>query len=99
MAGKDNLRKLTTEEAREIGKKGGKASVKARQERKTLAEELRLLLSQGNTQEKLSIALLEEALQGNTKAYEIIRDTIGEKPTDKVEVGQTEPFKIEIEVL
>ena len=27
-------------------------------------------------------------MKGDTKAYEIIRDTIGEKPTEKVEVGK-----------
>jgi hypothetical protein len=38
MAGRDNLVPLTTEKAREIGKKGGKASGKAKQERKRLSE-------------------------------------------------------------
>jgi ribosomal protein L15 len=35
---KQNLRKLTTEQAREIGKKGGKASVKAKKERKLMSQ-------------------------------------------------------------
>jgi hypothetical protein len=43
------------------------------------------LLSQGDTQQKISTALIEKCLKGDTKAYEIIRDTIGEKPKDKVE--------------
>lgn len=96
----ENLKPVRTkEEARTRGSAGGKKSVEARRARKTLAEELRLLLSSGDTQERISLALLEEAMQGNTKAYEVIRDTIGEKPTDKVEVGQTEPFKIEVEIV
>jgi hypothetical protein len=43
------------------------------------------LLSQGNTQEKMSLALIEKAMNGDTKAFEVIRDSIGEKPTDKIE--------------
>ncbi len=78
-----NLRVPTSEEAREIGRKGGIASGKARRERKTLREELLLLLEKGDTQEKISLAMIKEALDGNTKAFEVIRDTIGEKPVDK----------------
>lgn len=73
----------TTEEQREIARKGGIASGKARRERKTLREELLLLLEKGDTQEKISLAMIKEALDGNTKAFEVIRDTIGEKPIDK----------------
>ena len=90
MANEQNLRpaeyKLTVEEQ----KKGGKASVEARRKRKALKEELLLLLSDGDLQEKMSVALINEAINGNkagsvTKAFEVIRDTIGEKPVDKVE--------------
>lgn len=93
MANESNLRVPTSKEAREIGSKGGKASVEARRRRKTLKEELLALLSDGDIQERLSLALLDEALNGNkagsvTKAFEVIRDTIGEKPTEKVEVGK-----------
>ena len=38
------------------------------------------------TQAALSAALIKQALSGNTKAYEIIRDTIGEKPIDNVNI-------------
>lgn len=87
MANKQNLRTLSTEEAREIGKKGGKKSVEARKARKTLKEELLLLLSQDDNQNKMSISLLKKAMNGDTKAFEIIRDTIGEKPVDKVQAN------------
>ena len=86
MAGKDNLRPVSsTEEARERGRKGGLASGEARRKRKTLKEELLLMLSDGDIQEKISIALINEAINGNnagsvTKAFEVIRDTIGERP-------------------
>ena len=86
MANEQNLKPLSTEKAREIGKKGGIASGKSKRARKTLKEELLALLSQGNTQEKMSLAVIQKALKGDTKAFEIIRDTVGEKPTDKQEV-------------
>ena len=78
-------------EVREIGRKGGKASGKARRERKQLKEELIALLQtivpceDGTTktaQERISLAILEEATKGNVKAFKVIRDTIGEKPKD-----------------
>lgn len=86
MANEQNLKPVrTTSEARKRGKAGGIRSGQVRAERKTLKEELLLLLSQGNTQNKLSLALIEKAMNGDTKAFEVIRDTIGEKPVDKVQ--------------
>ena len=38
-----------------------------------------------NNQMAIVIALYEKALSGDTKAFEIIRDTVGEKPKDEVE--------------
>lgn len=77
---------LSKEEAKKRGSIGGKKSVEARREKKLLKEELMLLLAQGNTQAKISLALIEEAIKGNVKAFEVIRDTIGEKPVNKQEV-------------
>ena len=88
MAGKDNLKPfntLTEDEQRKIASKGGKKSVEVRRARKTLKEELLLLLSENDANKKISIAQLQKALDGDTKAFEVIRDTIGEKPKEKVE--------------
>lgn len=88
MATIENLKPVKSkEEAREKGRKGGIASGKARAERKALKEELLLLLSEGNTQKKISLSLIKEAMKGNTKAFEVIRDTIGEKPVEKVDMN------------
>ena len=81
-------------EVRENGKKGGIASGEARRKRKTLKEELLLMLSDGDIQQKISLALINEAINGNnagsvTKAFEVIRDTIGERPVEKVQATQT----------
>lgn len=93
-----SLKNRTTEEVREIARKGGIASGKARRERKTLREELLLLLQKDDTQEKVSLALIKQALEGNTKAFEVIRDSIGEKPTDKVEANVDNKLEVNIKV-
>ena len=85
----------TSEQAREAGKKGGKRSGEKRKERKTLREDLLAVLTdmaipEKNTgkmipvQEALSTALIKAALSGNVRAFEIIRDTVGEKPVENV---------------
>ena len=97
MANEQNLipnSERTPSELREMARNGGLASGEARRKRKTLKEELLLMLSDGDVQQKISIALINEAINGNnagsvTKAFEGIRDTIGEKPADKVETKQT----------
>lgn len=85
----------TPKERQEQARKAGIASGKAKRARKTLKEELLLLLAQGDTQNKMSLAMIEQALTGNVKAFETIRDTIGEKPIDKQEVtGNMEVQKV-----
>ena len=97
------------EEARENGRKGGQKSGEARRARKTLREELLTLLTQDitdkngrqmKTQTAISASMIKQALSGSTKAYEIIRDTIGEKPIDKVMVAEVDPETIsEVEAM
>ena len=103
------------EKEKEIHAKGGKASGKAKRERKAMREQLEMILKLPIENEKLksqieklgvntdeidnqmalTISIFQEAMRGNTRAYEIIRDTIGEKPIDKQEIKEitTEWFK------
>lgn len=99
MANEQNLVPFTSEQSREEavknGQKGGIASGKSRRARKTLRAELEILLSaqtidketgkktESTVQEAVTVALVKQALKGNTKAFEIIRDTIGEKPVER----------------
>lgn len=88
MANEKNLKPIRdSKRARELQEKAAQKQRENIAKRKTLKEELMLLLSQGNTQNKMSLALIEKALKGDTKAFEIIRDTIGEKPVDKVQAN------------
>lgn len=103
MAHSDNLipqSERTKDEQRAIASAGGKASGAARRARKTLKEELLLLLSDGDVQERISTALIGEALNGNkagsvTRAFEVIRDTVGEKPVEKIVVAEVEQSVID----
>lgn len=90
----------TSEEAREAGKKGGKRSAQVRRERKTLRQELEILLTEEihdkngkamDTQKALGTSLIKAALNGSVQAFVVIRDTLGEKPVEKVDV-QTADF-------
>lgn len=52
MANESNLKPLSTERAREIGKKGGKKSVENKRKRKALKEQMELLLTLPLTDER-----------------------------------------------
>lgn len=82
---------LTSEQLRERARKGGLASAKARKEKKTLKMELEALLevmdkNGDSVQKKMSFALIKKAVNGDTKAFEIIRDTIGQKPRENLNI-------------
>lgn len=96
----DNLipfNKMTEEQQREIARKGGIASQKKRKERKTLKEELIMLLEMNDNNNKISTALLKKALNGDIQAFTTIRDTIGEKPTDKIEQEVISTIRVDID--
>jgi hypothetical protein len=106
MANEQNLRPFTSNQSREAakknGSKGGKASAARRQERKTLREGLLLLLQEPlkdkggqvtdkTTQDAIIAGLVKRAINGDTRAFEMIRDTIGEKPVEVVSVNTPDP--------
>lgn len=85
------------EEQRERSRAAGIKSGEARRARKTLKEELLFMLGEeiidGNgknitLQKAVTSALIKQALNGNVKAYEVIRDTIGERQSDKLVVAE-----------
>ena len=99
----DNLKKgLSPEEARMYGRMGGKKSGEVRRQRKALRECLDLLLSESvgaegedkTRADVIAAALVQKASQGDVKAFEVIRDTVGEKPVDRVAVAEVDPSAI-----
>lgn len=103
MANEQNLipfNERTENEQRAIATQGGIASGVARNKKKMLRECLEELLSKemkdknGNTAsgaEVLATKLFQQALQGNIKAFEVVRDTAGQKPAEKVVVSNIDP--------
>lgn len=51
-----------------------------------------------NNRAALICAQIARALEGDSKAFEVIRDTAGEKPTDRIELKNVneEPFEIKV---
>jgi len=100
----ENLQPVRTKkEARDRGKQGGLKSGEARRRRRTLREELLVILSDPDVQDRMCTALVREAMAGNragsvTKAFEVIRDTIGEKAADELLVGTANELKVNIQV-
>lgn len=88
--GMKNLRRFTSEEAREIGKLGAARSAQVRREKKKLRQLLEIALAMpsptGKTYaEEIVASLIEAARDGDVRAFVEIRDTIGEKPKQEVE--------------
>ena len=85
---------LTENERREMASKAGKASGEARAVYKSLNADLREQCSDEVIQ-ALNKRILDMAKHGNLKAYELIRDGLGEKPVDKHEVNVNEDPSLE----
>lgn len=95
----------TEDEQKAIRVKGGKASGEARRKKKELRELLELALSQPSENNpdidrwtEVTVALVKKAMAGDTKAFELMRDTIGQKPTDKIEADVKNDVNINITV-
>ena len=68
--------------ASENGKKGRAIRAEKARERKSLAQVLLYELGKKGVQEEICAMLISRAKRSD-KAFEVLRDTIGEKPTDK----------------
>ena len=94
--------KILTSADRDIQVQGGKALQATLRQRRTFAEAISTVLAQKPSQrvrEELELdstadnldaviaAMLRQAQKGNVKAGDFLRDTIGEKPTDKLEAS------------
>ncbi len=101
MANEENLIPLnrrSKSEQREIQRKGGIANGEARREKKLLRDaliEALALTYQGKNgvsmtgTEAMAAKAVDGALRGDWKAWELVRDTTGQKPTDKSETSIT----------
>ena len=85
----------TTAEQQKIASAGGQASGEARRRKRDIRLALEALLEKditdrnGNTMstaEAIAIKQIEKALKGDTRAFEVVRDSAGQKPTDKIDL-------------
>lgn len=79
--------------------KGGKASAEARRRKRDLRNALEILLEKdfkdkdGNMisgAEAVTAKLFQQAMNGNVKAFETLRDTVGQKPVEKVMIAEVD---------
>ena len=98
MANLQNLKPFTSEQSREEavknGRKGGIASGVAKRENKLIRE--RILERMGEDDWDTMIDNLIERASNDTKSFEVLRDTIGQKPVEKVAVGASDEAKSEL---
>lgn len=96
----DAAHKLTAEEA----SKGGKRSAEVRRQKRDLRRALEVLLERGfkdkhgnevTGAEAITAKLFEQAMNGNVKAFETLRDTVGQKPVEKVMLAEVDPDVID----
>jgi hypothetical protein len=78
----------TASEQREIARKGGKRSGEVRRENKLIRD--RILERMGESDWDTMIDNLIKRASLDTKSFEVLRDTIGQKPTDKIEADVTQ---------
>jgi len=89
--------KKTKSEQRQIATQGGIASGEARRRKRDLKYIMEILLEtdakgmDGVTNaQAIALKQLEKALKGDSKSFEIVRDTAGQKPIDRLEVATIE---------
>lgn len=86
----------TGKEQVEIARQGGIASGKARREKRLFREAIEKRL--GDSLDNIIDSMINEAQKGNVQATTFLRDTIGEKPTDKLEADIDSNVVINVEI-
>lgn len=107
MGNQNNLIPFTSDQSRDEavknGKKGGKKSGQVRRDKRMLRDCLEILLEkkieiddkQMTGMEAFALSAFQKALGGDVKAMEFVRDSIGQKPVDKVVVAEVEQSVID----
>lgn len=94
----------TPRERKKLASKAGKASGEARKKKAQLREALQQALNGKysvdnnvlNGFDAIAFSMIKEAIGGNVQAFKEIRDTIGEKPKDTVELESDSLASIKI---
>ena len=94
-----SLADRTTEEQREIARMGGVRSGEVRRERKAIRQALEEALSMpcevegvtASNVEAIAAAMVRKAREGDVRAFVEVRNTVGEKPVERVETNAIPP--------
>lgn len=99
----------TPEQRREQARKANRACTRAKREAKEIKDFLKILLDTKMTTtdgkkmtgaEAMATRAFREAIKGDWKAWELVRDTAGQKPADRVVVSDIDPDVIsEVEAM
>lgn len=93
----------TPAERKAIARKGAERTNQIRRAKKTFKQELEILLTMEkdgrSMQELMSLSMINQAIKGNTKAYEVVRDTIGQKPVEQMAVDVNKNKSEAVELL
>ncbi len=98
----DNLKpfkkgQVSSEVAKANGSKGGIAKAKKMKEEKIFKKAIAERMGYEDFNEMVD-NLIKRA-KGNDKSFEVLRDTIGQKPKDELEVSNEKPFEVNIKVI
>lgn len=98
MAGKDNLDPIRSKEvARERQKKSVEKRKENRAKERIFAESIKQLLTDDDWREIILNAI--DRAKSTDKGFEVVRDTLGQKPKEAVELSADKPFEIEIRTI
>ncbi len=100
MANEENLRPirkgdLSKEELKRRQSNGGKKSAEARREKKLIRERILERMSETDWDECID-NFIDRAKKGD-RAFELMRDTIGEKPVDQINITNVDKSLEEME--
>lgn len=103
MANEQNLRPSEYKFTQEEHKRGGIASGEVRRKKRDLRLALEVLLESNmkkknlsgkeqdmSVAEAISLEQVKKALEGDSKAFEIVRDSSGQKPVEKIQVAEVD---------
>lgn len=95
MANEENLKPFSREDAVKYAKKGAEKSAEVRRKKRDLKLAMQALLEADvkdkrtgeimSGAEAIALAQYRKAMKGDAKAFELVRDTSGQKPVEKVE--------------
>ena len=93
-----NLEKgKATQFSGEAAVRAGQKSAEARKAYRPLKEIIRERVTPEEW-DKMVLAMMEKAQRGDAKAFELLRDSVGEKPTEKMELAGAQDLQVNISI-